>query len=253
MKNEKNSKKYFKKVEKPKWRTKLRNRMRSYRLITARHRTEILAKYKEKRANKLLKEKYETIRGTKFSLTYESNDFLNQDDLTVFFNKIYPVKELYINFHLGITHVAVWFKRQLNRTHDTAFNYVQNGICYRPTIDIIKGKDKSVWKKVTDTFRKEDKKETWDARDVKRRMNNKTYQAGKTKKKHNEEKQVKKLEKERKKELTKERRRKLNCERMRKCRKRLLEQKNEQIKNENQQLKNQAIAPSDNSLQIMIY
>ena len=144
------------------------------------HRTEILAKYKEKHAKGLLDDGI--IRGTKFSLKYESDNFLDQEELTVFFNKIYPIKELYINFHLSITHVAVWFKRQLNRTHDTAFNYVQNGICYRPTIEVIKGNDKSVWKKVTDTFRKDDKKKTWDARDVKRRINNKTYHAGKPRK-----------------------------------------------------------------------
>ena len=79
-----------------------------------------------------------------------------------FFNKLYPVRELYINFHLGITRVAVWFKKQLTRTHDESFTFTTINRSFFPTIYIIKGKDKTYWKKVFNEFKKEDKMPVWD-------------------------------------------------------------------------------------------
>ena len=46
------------------------------------------------------------IRGTRFLITYDTGDYLDKERLSVFFNELYPVRELYINFHLGVTRVC---------------------------------------------------------------------------------------------------------------------------------------------------
>ena len=55
-------------------------------------------------------ERVYAIRGTKFLLTYDVGDYLDKDQLSNLIQLLSPVRELYINFHLGITRVAVWSK-----------------------------------------------------------------------------------------------------------------------------------------------
>ena len=103
------------------------------------------------------------IRGTKFLLTYDyEDDYLDKDQLTKFFKKLYPARELYINFHLGISRFAVCFKKQFTRTKDHAFTFSTLDRSYLPEIETMKGKDKYVWKKVLNEFKKEDKMKAWD-------------------------------------------------------------------------------------------
>ena len=64
-----------------------------------------------------------------------------------------PVRELYINFHLGITRVAVWFKKQFTIKHYDAFTF--NKI-YVPTIETIVGKGDE-WIKAISSFSESNK------------------------------------------------------------------------------------------------
>ena len=155
-----------------------------------------------------------TIRGTKFLLTYNAEDYLDKDLLTVLFNKLHPVRELYINFYLGITRVAVRFKKQLSRTHNDVFDFHVNSSCYCPIIDVIKGNDKNDWKKVVDEFKEEDKMPVWN--DTEKKIFDKYILSRKVDKqrKLKEQLEKKKQEKEHLRELNHERRRKLNRERM---------------------------------------
>ena len=190
---------------------------------------------KEEQEQKRLKKELENtqtyaIQGTKFWLYDSEDDYLDKKLLTKFFNELYPVRELYINFHLGVTRVAIWFKKQLSRTRDDTFTFSTLDRSYLPEIETIKGKDKDVWKKVLNEFKKEDKMKAWDDKE--------TQQNGIIRRTKCQEQ---KLENEKQREANQERRRTLNRERMQRYRKNILankhEQENQQLKKENQQLR----------------
>ena len=97
------------------------------------------------------------IRGTRFLITYDTGDYLDKERLSVFFNELYPVRELYINFHLGVTRAAVWFKKQFTIIYNDVFNFDGNF----PTIENIKGKDRDVWLRTISDFAPSDKMTTF--------------------------------------------------------------------------------------------
>ena len=171
------------------------------------------------------------IRGTKFLLTYDVGDYLDKDQLSNLIQLLSPVRELYINFHLGITRVAVWFKKQFSRKHSDIFRFEGNF----PKIETIKGKDRGDWIKIISDFKASDKMtiRASHPRIEQRQLKNEQEEV-QLKKKEQEEK---KLEKEKQREANNERKKKLNRERTQKYRepKRMITQSNEEQHKEKQQ------------------
>ena len=92
------------------------------------------------------------IRGTKFLLTYDVDDYLDKNRLSEHFQILSPVRELYINFHLGITRVAVWFKKQFTIKYPDIFRFGDT----HPTIETILGKGDG-WLTAVSSFSESDK------------------------------------------------------------------------------------------------
>ena len=154
------------------------------------------------------------IRGTKFLLTYDVGDYLDKDQISNLIQLLSPVREIYINFHLGITRVAVWFKKQFSRKHSDIFRFEGNF----PKIETIKGKDRGDWIKIISDFKTSDKMTIQpshpriEQRQIKKEQNEKRLKK--------EEQEDKKKEKEKQREANNERKRKLNCERAQRYRER---------------------------------
>jgi hypothetical protein len=103
---------------------------------------EIRRQEEIRRKEDVKKKKTCDIRGTKFLITYTTEDYLDKNRLSAYFQKLSPVKEMYINFYLGITRVAVWFKKQFARKHPTVFTFdmSKTQIPNTPKIETILGK-----------------------------------------------------------------------------------------------------------------
>ena len=164
------------------------------------------------------------IRGTKFLITYNSEDYLDKNKLSTCIQLLYPVKELYINFYLGVNRVAVWFEKQFSSDNENVFRFDYLALI-TPIVKNIKGKVRSEWINIIIGFLPSDKMTIHQIKEPIKRLS----------KKQLEQKLDKKQEKEHQKEMNNERKRTLNCERMQKYRKCLLAKKNKQ---DNQQQDN---------------
>ena len=169
------------------------------------------------------KDELYAIRGTKFLLTYDVGDYLDKYQLSNLIQLLSPVRELYVNFHLGVTRVAVWFKKQFSRKHSDIFRFEGNF----PKIETIKGKDRGDWIKIISDFKASDKMTIRSPHPrIEQRQLKNEQEEKRLKKKEQEEK---KLEKNKQREANNERKRKLNRERTQKYRERKhIDQPNEQ-------------------------
>ena len=174
------------------------------------------------------------IRGTKFLLIYDVGDYLDKYQLSNLIQLLSPVRELYINFHLGVTRVAVWFRKQLSRKHADIFRFEGNF----PNIETIKGKDRGDWIKIISDFKASDKMTNRSSHPRIEQRQLKNEQEEKRLKK--EEQEEKKLENEKQREANNERKRKLNRERTQKYRERKhIAQPNEQKEQQSNGLQEQ--------------
>ena len=151
------------------------------------------------------------IRGTKFLLTYDVDDYLDKNRLSEHFQRLSPVRELYINFHLGITRVAVWFKKQFTRKYPDIFRFGET----HPTIETIVGKGDG-WLKAISSFSESDKM----AIRIKEHPRLKQRELKREREEKLLEKEQRKRKKEQQRELTVSRKKTLNRERVQKCRER---------------------------------
>ena len=182
----------------------------------------------EEKEQKAIKAQTYIVRGTKFLITYDDGDYLDKKALSKRFHALSPVKELYINFYLGVTRVAVWFEKQFTRKGRYPFRFEDISLI-TPTVENIKGKGRDAWIKVISDFKPEDKiTDFFQELDRKQKLEWKQTEKRKKNKVQEKEKQMKQERLEKQREANKERRRTLNCERMQRHRKHELDKREKQ-------------------------